>query len=752
MFENIQKRKVVFFNLILPYMCVLLVPMLVWLFSNFYVSRNNEKKLALLAQSNIENNIGVVDATLNQIEGMVYRVSQDAEIGDFFLKNKLTYDDIRKYTKMLSTYNLGNDVAEELYIYSNASDKVIGQSVVYNNPEEFFRLNLTLEDFTAENWAESVRTGEWAKGYSRQKRASKMTQSEMEILSYARSVPIEYRFKRVGLAGIVVNEAKLLKGFDALLKEGNGELYVFNQKGKLIMSTGDKHIENAYEGVFEDSYCKLKLDGKKYYKFTSMGTKNRWQYIVFMESDYVLRDMAVVNAVLNAINVITLILGLLLCFYFTYGRNKSYLQIMKMLGIEKDISFQKFKFNEFEIWKPHLGNLISENRVIKENAERFSETEKNRVFHLLLSEAQESEESVRRLVEDSKVEFLCQNFLVLVLKSSAIYNIDGINNKNLFLKTVLEEYITEEFYLYIADSKTTAVIINYDMDTEEMHLYLKEQIAKMNLEVFFKYHSEIIIGVGGETTNLSEVHNSYRQALEVVHYNMLTNSNDVLFYKELPQEQGMYYYPIEIENRFIQALSSGNVDEALKVIEIVYEANFTKRVLSINRTKELFSEILSSINKVKQHYLKDEEPIEHRIADFTIKRFFEYIKDFAYSFCESIKILDEIAIRTKFEDMRKFINDNYNDPDISLSYISEKFGFTNTSYVSRCFKSFTNENFSSYIERIRIEKACEMFEKGMQIKDVFVNVGYVAEVTFRRAFKKRTGLSPAEYVKKLRKI
>ena len=85
----------------------------------------------------------------------------------------------------------------------------------------------------------------------------------------------------------------------------------------------------------------------------------------------------------------------------------------------------------------------------------------------------------------------------------------------------------------------------------------------------------------------------------------------------------MYYYPIELENRFIKAISCSKIDEALKVIDIIFENNFVNRTLTAERIEELFGEISSSLNKIKLIYFSDEERIDYRVSDLTIKSFFE---------------------------------------------------------------------------------------------------------------------------------
>lgn len=744
MFDN-KEKNTAFIKLIIPYACVLLVPILIWLISNAYIKHNNEKKWMLFFESNFENSVNAVETKLENAENLIYGISQNNSLDDFFSAEKPTFEEILKNRGILSSYQTQSDDIRSLYIYSNSSDMLITSNADYKKPEDFFKYSQPLIGYNAENWANEVRSGDWACGYSFQKAHKNNQKGYEEVFAYVRSVPIEYISKKEGLIGLHIDAKALLQGFDTLLEDGRGELYVFNTQNELIMSTGERFKD--YAVASDDDFEKLSLKGEKFYKISCEGEKSQWHYVLFADGDYVLGDSSNVNSILIIVNILALILGLMLCVYFTYGRNKSYLQILNMLGIKDEFYPWKFKFNEFEIWKPHIGNLINENKKSRENEREISAIETYKALHMLLSGFQGSNEEACELAKSSGLDFQYQKFLVMAIEGPAIYNVEGINNKNLFLKQVLKGYIAENLYLYIENSKTTVVIINYDMDTEEMYLYLKEQIAKMNLEVFYKTGFDAIWGISEESLVLSEICDLYQEALDVVRYKKLTDSNDIILYRELPKEMVMYDYPIELENKFIQAISEGKEDEAFKIVNIIYENNFEKRTLSTEKIEELFGEISSTLNKIKLMKFKDENPIEYKMSDFTVKRFFEYVTDFVYSFCESVKLSDEKAYKEMFEEIIIYINENYFKSDLSLTTLKDQFGFSSVSYISRSFKSFANENFSSYLEKIRMEKACELLLQGEQVKDICEKVGYISDTVFRRAFKKRMGLSPTDFIK-----
>ena len=93
------------------------------------------------------------------------------------------------------------------------------------------------------------------------------------------------------------------------------------------------------------------------------------------------------------------------------------------------------------------------------------------------------------------------------------------------------------------------------------------------------------------------------------------------------------------------------------------------------------------------------------------------------------------------------IEDNYTDCQISLSSVADHFN-VNEIYLSRFFKEKTGENFSKYIERLRMEKAKELLgDNGLSVSVVAEKVGYFYPQVFRRVFKRYFRKTPSHYKK-----
>ena len=68
------------------------------------------------------------------------------------------------------------------------------------------------------------------------------------------------------------------------------------------------------------------------------------------------------------------------------------------------------------------------------------------------------------------------------------------------------------------------------------------------------------------------------------------------------------------------------------------------------------------------------------------------------------------------------------------------------SYFSHMFKENMNVNFSVYLEDLRLTEAAHLIEKGESgINEIALEVGYNNQTSFRRAFKKKYGVTPSSF-------
>ena len=92
-----------------------------------------------------------------------------------------------------------------------------------------------------------------------------------------------------------------------------------------------------------------------------------------------------------------------------------------------------------------------------------------------------------------------------------------------------------------------------------------------------------------------------------------------------------------------------------------------------------------------------------------------------------------------------FINESYQDSEINLQYIADKFGF-NSSYLSRKFKEKHGMSFVEYLTTVRMIKAEELAREGELMYITAEKVGIPDPNYFGKCFKKYKGVSYSEFL------
>ncbi len=99
----------------------------------------------------------------------------------------------------------------------------------------------------------------------------------------------------------------------------------------------------------------------------------------------------------------------------------------------------------------------------------------------------------------------------------------------------------------------------------------------------------------------------------------------------------------------------------------------------------------------------------------------------------------------------KYIEDNFTDSQLNLAATAEALGY-NSKYISRIFKENMGISFSSYLTNVRIQHAVFLIEQGVTaIKNVALLSGYKDPFYFSSVFKSSIGMSPSEYISRLKK-
>lgn len=198
---------------------------------------------------------------------------------------------------------------------------------------------------------------------------------------------------------------------------------------------------------------------------------------------------------------------------------------------------------------------------------------------------------------------------------------------------------------------------------------------------------------------------------EFIDYSLI-NSND---FKDITTSLLFNTFFIEDRPAINLKLSGANLSEIEEIYRKMQFEYFTMPKGYINVLRSYLVELLTKIFRLLEASNNQQDISTHK-ADI-IKKALDFLKE-NYS---SHKLnMDEVAIKT----------------------------FLSRSYFSKLFKEVTGQNFSEYLQNLRISEACILLKTtDKKIPDIVADVGFRDIKYFNQLFKRITGKTPREYRK-----
>ncbi len=276
-----------------------------------------------------------------------------------------------------------------------------------------------------------------------------------------------------------------------------------------------------------------------------------------------------------------------------------------------------------------------------------------------------------------------------------------------------------------------------------------EKIKQRIAEEFIDLHDDLLEkeslwifgGVGSCVAQIEFAWKSYQQAKEAIHYT--TQDQVICSYSSVtPNSQG-YYYPGELAAQLTGFIEAGNQRQIRELFKVIQKENLEKRILSSRQMNWLLSDIRNTLLK-SRFSLREEERVKEGLETLDEK----------LDELPSLKLWEDLALELAkmwesnasenylINQIKHYMEENYSDPSLCLTKISDEFSISEC-YFSYLFKKTTGENFSSYLEHLRMGKAIELLKTtNIKISQIFAQLGYNNITSFRRAFKKNYGVSP----------
>lgn len=301
---------------------------------------------------------------------------------------------------------------------------------------------------------------------------------------------------------------------------------------------------------------------------------------------------------------------------------------------------------------------------------------------------------------------------------------------------VISDILSSYFiHSYIMQGSKNSVYTILLYDREELDK-VEDLFSHVHTTLLQDYNIWIYGGLGCTTDTISSVWKSYRQSKEAV--KRVSSPGYLCLYREILEFQDSFFYPNEVADQLYNFVKSGNLKQTKTIFNFIKDENFKKRKLNSRQVKWLLENIEITLLKVirDNDIFYDDSSLAGLSEDSTLKNY----EQIALELCEKNKQPEndnQLIVR-----IQAYIDENYGDPSLCLSRISDLFHISE-SYFSFLFKKTVGVNFSTYLEQVRMTQAKHLLETtDIKIADLYVAVGYNNLTSFRRAFKKKYGVAP----------
>jgi YesN/AraC family two-component response regulator len=437
---------------------------------------------------------------------------------------------------------------------------------------------------------------------------------------------------------------------------------------------------------------------------------------------------------------IYLIMGILLVFFgcilSSFFSRLFYHPLKIILNRLGDYNFKQQ--NEFRRLEYEITNIIRTEKKLQDRLEMQRPVLVNAVLEQLISTISVPETEFRKLMELLDISFSYRYFQVILF-----LNVE--KNQQTGIRAYLEQFAKDRIlFFYLNTEQGLTLIANYD--TVDKFEQITQVVDKMLAEVFSEC---LLCGAGEKYTDLYNISKSFSQACQAAEDAYYYGCNRLLLYIPRTNMEDMSILsPSRQIEKFEFLLREGESEDAKKyLIDMINTIEEKIKLFQIPpiQTKRLIIELWERIRQIADEFLMPQDLQFPGLKLSSFREDCDLLKNACIAIAAYIKATKKKIYNQHMQNIKVFIDKNLYNPQLSLDMIANEFNYT-SAYVSRLLKDYFKKNFLEYVNENRIKKAKELLAStNWSINRVSRESGFYNDISFRRLFKKKSGLSPGKY-------
>lgn len=541
-------------------------------------------------------------------------------------------------------------------------------------------------------------------------------------ISYLFSLPIApakgTSYESKVLISFLINVDSLRDFLSNSLSQNGGNTYILGKDGEVLASTVPgyslapeileqlKDAEGSFEADVEREAMQVIYNRSKHSGLTFVST---------LPLDVIRADLINLQRLIFGISFAILLVGFVLSFILSYRNTKPILRLLSDNDqLQEGLSHQMQSL-QFLYMDKLLKNDFTAIKDLLANLRHVGITFPGKQFTAVLIRIMPSEELITQ--DHLGEQDLFRASIADLLKGSGQLHILGHNEMVLVLST---------------------------QGTQEITTFLAEV-----QQVFAEHFAFSPFFAVGETySRIEDLHHSLKEAQYTMDSELAESDPErILWYSKLEEPGYIYNYTIETEQTIMNLVKSGNNEELKKLVDSLYAETILNKQISVLMKMLFLGDMHATVIRLCNDLKID---IDLREAEKGMSsdnaEYFITLSNALLALSQEVSSKKQSRSGRLQDKVLEYINENFQDSNLSVLLLSEEFNLSET-YFSQFFREQAGVTFSSYLEGVRIKHSCKLLEEGkLTVSEIAIASGYNSSNTFRRAFKRVTGVSPSAYI------
>lgn len=401
-----------------------------------------------------------------------------------------------------------------------------------------------------------------------------------------------------------------------------------------------------------------------------------------------------------------------------------------------------------------IGEIESADTIRSQDMEAAVQ-QRQQMLHAVIFQEHDDQQALYELFEQSSIDVNVPA-AVIVLHASPLPNVSEschtpeMNYSELFidLNRVLE-HSGAGYESFLDDENRIVLVQSLREESADKSLHhIKELLSSWMQETETRVQCRISAGIGTPADILS-ISESYMQGVRAVEYRMVDAMSRIHHFE--PSAKNTRFNPFRHkENIFLNSIKTGDVRLMEAELDTVFDdIDQAKDTLDPYFLKETISGFIARIIDDVRTISNTDERIKSKKSVSQAVWNAASLKElkscmFKYLSKEAEKLSLKTSVSSIIQQAHEYIQNNFHK-HITVHEISREL-LLHPNYFSSLYAEVMGERCSTYIAKVRIEKAKELIDTTcLKIYEIADKVGYPDFRQFTKTFKKIEGITPKEY-------